>query len=75
MDEVGSTLNGSNDDEDTADKLKLSQKFADGAAKLAVEKDIEYDAALMQYAAEHPEEAQAYQELRIPVVHSGGGDE
>lgn len=75
MDEVGSTLNGHDDDKDTADKLKLSQKFADGAQVLANKEKIPYEQALVQYAAEHPEEAQAYQELRIPVVHSGGGDE
>jgi len=75
MHEIGNVLNGNDDDKDTADKILLSQKFADGAAALAEKENIDYDQALVQYAAEHPEEAQAYQELRIPVVLSGGGDE
>lgn len=73
MSEFGSGDNGrQNIDEGTADKLELAQKFADGAAALAKEKDIDYLDAIQQFAEAHPELAQAYMELPTQTVAGGG---
>lgn len=74
MGEVGTGTNGE-PDEDLSDKLTLSQKFAEGAANLAKEKDIDYMEAIQQYADAHPDQAQAYAELPVQTADGNGGGE